>query len=453
MFRWNISFVVIFLMTQMLVFAQVPEQFSYQAIVRNSNGELIRSSEVGIRISILQGSESGTELAPNEFTQKTNANGLLSLMVDVRDLDWALGPFFIKTQVDPEGGSNYTISGTTPIGSVPYALHAKVAENLVNMPENLSDFNNDMGYLTSFTEVDGDPNNEIQDLSWASPHVIQLSKSDATLDLSQYLDDTDTHIDSAGIAEYGFLTKELDGDSTNELQTIEFLGDSLLLVSRDKKDTSYAAIPKISYYDLLDRPNLENLRCKVVTVGGNQRHQVVSNYGSYDNVRRASLTVSTSGYCVALASGYLDWESTGWDLYLGGILMDQDPNSSWAAENEWYSYLNIVTDYNCPDSSDQYTSMAQHRTFSVGAGTHTFTLWVNKYTSSSKTELGDVNLTVIFIPTGSYEGYTKSAELSLIKVATTDTQKNDFSENVMKKIVKEKSKAIRKKVDEIIRME
>ncbi len=149
-----------------------------------------------------------------------------------------------------------------------------------------------------------------------------------------------------------------------------------------------------------DGSGLKNVKSLINYVGGNQRFQVQSNYASYDNVRSVVLTVPANGVCFVMASGFIRWESTGWDLYLGGLLMDKDPNSSWAAENEWYSYLNLITDYNCTDSSDQYTSFAQHRCFPVTEGAHTFTLWVNKYNSSSITELQDVNLTVIYIPTG-----------------------------------------------------
>lgn len=149
-----------------------------------------------------------------------------------------------------------------------------------------------------------------------------------------------------------------------------------------------------------DGSGLKNVKSLINYVGGDQRFQITANYGSFNNVRQVTLSVPANGVCFVMASGYVDWESTGWDLYLGGILMDQDPNSSWSAENEWYNYLNIITDYNCADSSDQYTSFAQHRSIPVTAGTHTFYLWVNKYSSASLTEVGDVNMTVIYIPTG-----------------------------------------------------
>ncbi|MEO6977276.1 MAG: hypothetical protein ABI113_02825, partial [Mucilaginibacter sp.] len=39
-------------------------------------------------------------------------------------IDWANGTYFIKTETDPTGGSTYTITGTSQLLSVPYALSA-----------------------------------------------------------------------------------------------------------------------------------------------------------------------------------------------------------------------------------------------------------------------------------------------------------------------------------------
>jgi microcystin-dependent protein len=46
---------------------------------------------------------------------------------DFSAIDWGNGPFFIKTEIDPDGGVNYTIEGTSQLLSVPYALFAKSA--------------------------------------------------------------------------------------------------------------------------------------------------------------------------------------------------------------------------------------------------------------------------------------------------------------------------------------
>ncbi|MBN1781672.1 hypothetical protein JW948_11135 [bacterium] len=139
---------------------------------------------------------------------------------------------------------------------------------------------------------------------------------------------------------------------------------------------------------------------KAATVGGNQDLKITKNYAWYQNIRSVTITTPGPGMVIAIASGTIDWESKGWDLLLASILSNSDPNESWDAENEFYRYLTIVTDYNCPDSSDQFASFTCHRGFNVGAGTQTFTLWANKYSSAALVSVLDVNLSVMYFPTG-----------------------------------------------------
>ena len=114
------------------LFAQAPQKMSYQSVVRNSAGELVANTAVGIKISILQGSASGTVAFAETHDSTSNANGLVSLEIGegttvtgtFASINWANGPYFIKTEIDPDGGSDYNISGTTELMSVPYALYA-----------------------------------------------------------------------------------------------------------------------------------------------------------------------------------------------------------------------------------------------------------------------------------------------------------------------------------------
>jgi uncharacterized protein (TIGR02145 family) len=120
------------------VFAQSPEKMSYQAVIRNSSDALVTNTQVGMQISILQGSASGTAVYVETQTPTTNANGLVSIEIgagtvvsgDFTTIDWANGPYFIKTETDPAGGTNYSITGTSQLLSVPYAMHAKMAETV-----------------------------------------------------------------------------------------------------------------------------------------------------------------------------------------------------------------------------------------------------------------------------------------------------------------------------------
>ena len=117
------------------VFAQSPQKMSYQAVIRNASNQLVTNQTVGMRISILQGSASGTVVYTEAQTPTTNANGLVSIEIGGGEgfnaIDWSAGPYFIKTETDPTGGVSYTITGTSQLLSVPYALHSKTAESLI----------------------------------------------------------------------------------------------------------------------------------------------------------------------------------------------------------------------------------------------------------------------------------------------------------------------------------
>ena len=116
------------------VFAQAPNKMSYQAIIRNSSNVLVTNSAVGMRISILQTSPSGTAVYVETQTPTTNTNGLVSIEIgggtilsgNFSTIDWANGPYFIKTETDPTGGTSYTIAGTSELLSVPYALYSNL---------------------------------------------------------------------------------------------------------------------------------------------------------------------------------------------------------------------------------------------------------------------------------------------------------------------------------------
>jgi hypothetical protein len=119
------------------VFAQSPEKMSYQALIRDNSNQLVKSHAIGMKISILQGSATGTPVYVETHTATTNANSLVSLEIGsgtpvtgtFAGINFANGPYFIKTETDPTGGTNYTITGTSQLLSVPYALYAKTADN------------------------------------------------------------------------------------------------------------------------------------------------------------------------------------------------------------------------------------------------------------------------------------------------------------------------------------
>lgn len=134
----RISKLFIITLTNLLIissmWAQTPEKLSYQAVVRNSNGALVKNKQVGMQISILQGSSSGTIVYTETQAPTTNVNGLISIEIGTEayfsSINWGNGPYFIKTEIDPNGGTDYSITASSQLLSVPYALYAKKAESL-----------------------------------------------------------------------------------------------------------------------------------------------------------------------------------------------------------------------------------------------------------------------------------------------------------------------------------
>jgi hypothetical protein len=115
--------------------AQSPDKMSYQSVIRNASGLLLANQNVGIKISVLQGTASGTAVYTETHSVTTNTNGLVSLEIGsgtavigtFSAIDWTDGPYFLQTEIDPTGGSSYTISSANQFLSVPYAKYADVA--------------------------------------------------------------------------------------------------------------------------------------------------------------------------------------------------------------------------------------------------------------------------------------------------------------------------------------
>ena len=117
------------------ILAQAPEKFNYQAVIRNSSGELVTDQDVGIKVSILDETSSGSVLYSEEHAVSTNAYGQVALEIgngtldsgDFSTIDWGVNDKFLKLEVDIEGGTSYIPIGTSQMLSVPYALYANVA--------------------------------------------------------------------------------------------------------------------------------------------------------------------------------------------------------------------------------------------------------------------------------------------------------------------------------------
>jgi uncharacterized protein (TIGR02145 family) len=183
----KISTFIALALISVTVWAQSPEKMSYQSVIRNSSHELVSNQNIGMQISILQGSLTGSPVYEETHNTTTNINGLLTVEIgtgtvlsgDFSTIDWSNDIYFVKTETDPTGGTNYTITGTSQLLSVPYALHAKTAESITG--------------TVNYTETDP------VFTAWDKSTDISITESQIT-DLQNY------------------LTSEEDGSVTNEIE-------------------------------------------------------------------------------------------------------------------------------------------------------------------------------------------------------------------------------------------
>lgn len=184
-----------FLLTIQISWAQqtspLPTGFQYQAIIRDSQGEVMTDQDVTLQFSLLQGSAIGTTSYVETHDVKTNAFGLISLAIGTGQstsgtfstIDWSLGSYFIKTEVD--SGSGLEDFGTSELLAVPYALYGE--------------------------DADADATNELQDISLSGSNLTISSGS--TVDLS-VLGGVDTQLTEEEVdnfvANNGFITSQTD---------------------------------------------------------------------------------------------------------------------------------------------------------------------------------------------------------------------------------------------------
>ena len=113
--------------------AQVPQAFSYQTIAFNATGAPIANGNVALRISILDNSATGTVLYTETQNKTTNSKGLVNLNIGqgtatvgtFGGINWGTNTKFVKVEMDPAGGSNYTNVGVNQLMSVPYSQVSK----------------------------------------------------------------------------------------------------------------------------------------------------------------------------------------------------------------------------------------------------------------------------------------------------------------------------------------
>lgn len=123
--------------------AQVSEKLYYQALIRDDGNNVIANREIGMLVQVLSGSAEGTVMYAETRTLSTAPDGMISFTIgsgttisgNFESIDWSAGPYFVKTEIDPSGGTVYSLTGTSQLLSVPYVFYAKTAEKIGNIAE------------------------------------------------------------------------------------------------------------------------------------------------------------------------------------------------------------------------------------------------------------------------------------------------------------------------------
>jgi hypothetical protein len=226
---------IVALLITVTTFAQAPEKFSYQAVVRGSGDNLVTNQVVGMQISILQTTASGTAVYVETHTPSTNVNGLVSLEIgagsivsgDFTTIDWGAGTYFIKTETDPTGGTNYTITGTSQLLSVPYALHAKTAANVFS--GNYNDLTNKPAMPTTYGIGDFAHGGIVFWVDATGQHGLVCAKQDQSTGIRWY----------AGVPQYTQAGGGGDGIYAGKANTLIIITVQTVTIGRD--NSPYAA--------------------------------------------------------------------------------------------------------------------------------------------------------------------------------------------------------------------
>ena len=159
-------------------FAQVPQSFKYQAVVRGNSGNVLVNQLVSFQLTILKDNPNGVVVYSERQNLSTNSYGIVNINVgtgtiisgDFATIAWGSFAHFIKVEFDAAGGNNFQFMGTSQILSVPYALYAESAGSAAN-------------------DNDTDPTNELQNLSLTNNSLSLSNGGQVALD--PYLDNTD----------------------------------------------------------------------------------------------------------------------------------------------------------------------------------------------------------------------------------------------------------------------
>lgn len=157
--------------------AQAPQAVCYQAAAKNDQGVDLVNQAISIRASVLRNNPTGVVEWEEVHSPTTDQFGLFTINIgegnstgngvqaNFDNIKWGNGDFWLRIEMDPQGGMDFELMGASKILSVPYALYANGAEHAATA--SFADSTNvALVATTAMDDNDKDPSNELQQLGW-----------------------------------------------------------------------------------------------------------------------------------------------------------------------------------------------------------------------------------------------------------------------------------------------
>lgn len=354
-------------------YGQVPQKMSYQTIVRNAQNQLIPNNAVGMRLSIIEGSPTGAVIYVETHTPITNGNGTATIEVGAgtvvsgvfNTIDWSTGNYWLQTEIDPQGGQGYSITGVSQLLTVPFAFFCDQALNAGNGIDTVQVINDSL-YVTTASgitmnagAVNGGSMSESDPIFSAS-----VASAITTLDTTNWNSDIDPNNELQAISisndtlylsnggqiylgAYGIdLVDDADADPTNELQSWSTLPGIPIEIS-DGDDVNDADADPTNELQTLSISNdtiyLSNGGFAVLPPGfGGKTHVILT--GDITNVQAATLLQNSVGTNTQFISIQNTTNLTTVDLSSVSELVELRVNNNTALSSINISNLQAVYD-------------------------------------------------------------------------------------------------------------
>jgi hypothetical protein len=306
---------------------QSPYFFNYQGVAYGADGSPIKEKNISLLISIVQGFEDGNIVFGEEHHITTTNTGLFSLKIgqgeqfigNLRNIDWGTDQYFIRVEMDPDGGDNHTELGTTQLYSVPYALYAAKSGSGEGGSNQTLDFDgtflsiengnsvNLISLKDGVEDADADPANELQTISFNSSNN-RLSLSDGgEVDLSSLDNDsgggggsdnqtltlsgTVLSIENGNSVNLNVIqdgVEDQDPDPENEIQQLSLNGNNLSISGGNSISLNGLGTAGGGYWDLFDQEQLHTI-FDWVSIGPDRDDPHFEFFVTGDNIGRIDL--------------------------------------------------------------------------------------------------------------------------------------------------------------------